>query len=102
MSLDFQEWIGPLTAFVVVVALTVVTMQAVRKYDKKQILRPIRLLIVLIAASASSLVVFIAGFFPVNHLPLQIFASSMTAAIFHGYILHRIEEKLKQTPTEGK
>jgi multisubunit Na+/H+ antiporter MnhB subunit len=90
-----EQWLTAGISCAVCSGLTVLLMQVVKKYDTEQRLRSIRLLIVFGAALISSFVVFTAGAFPLHHLPLQITATFTIATLFHSWILHAIEKKIK-------
>jgi len=102
--MTIEQWTASAIACLVCSGLTVLLMQVVKKYDTEQRLRSIRLVIVFGAALVSSFVVFVTGAFPINHLPLQITATFTIATLFHSWILHAIEKKLKDKvkSTEGK
>lgn len=91
-----EQWLASGISCAVCSGLTVLLMQVVKKYDTEQKLRSFRLLIVFLASVVSSFVVFFAGAFPIEHAPLQITATFTIATLFHSWILHAIEQKLKQ------
>lgn len=91
-----EQWLASGISCLVCSGLTVLLMQVVKKYDIEQKLRSVRLLIVLGASLVSSFVVYIAGAFPLEHIPLQVTATFTIASLFHSWILHAIEQKLKQ------
>jgi len=91
-----EQWLASGISCLVCSGLTVLLMQVVKKYDPDQKLRSLRLLIVFAAAMISSFVVFLAGAFPIEHIPLQVTATFTIATLFHSWILHAIEKKLKE------
>jgi hypothetical protein len=100
--MTIEQWTASAIACLVCSGLTVLLMQVVKKYDVEQKLRSVRLLIVFAAALVSSFVVFTAGAFPIEHIPLQITATFTIATLFHSWILHAIEKKVKQKLSEEK
>lgn len=99
-----EQWLASAISCAVCSGLTVLLMQVVKKYDPGQKLKSWRLLIVFAAALVSSFVVFSAGAFPIEHIPLQVTATFTIAALFHSWILHAIAQKIKSeaTKAEGK
>jgi magnesium-transporting ATPase (P-type) len=90
-----EQWLASGISCAVCSGLTVLLMQVVKKYDTESKLRSFRLLIVFLAALVSSFVVYTAGAFPIEHIPLQVTATFTIATLFHSWILHLIEKKLK-------
>lgn len=90
-----EQWIAAGVSWGVCSALAVLLMQVVKKYDTGGKLRSVRLLIVFAASGLSSFVVFLAGAFPITHIPLQITATFTSATLFHSWILHTVEKRLK-------
>lgn len=91
-----EQWVAAAIACGVCSALSVLIMAMVKKYDKEQKLRSVRLLIVFASASFSSFVVFLTGAFPLNHMPLQITATFTISALFHSWVMHMIEKGKKK------
>lgn len=90
-----EQWLAAGISCAVCSGLTVLLMQMVKKYDPDQKLRSVRLLIVFAASLVSAFVLCVAGAFPLAHIPLQVTATFTIASLFHSWILHAIEQKIK-------